>query len=109
MERRADGLVCFEFSIGWPELAVELMLPEAAFEAVAALRGQPSGGYPYPLEAELPAVRDAYRALLAAPAIRGLLRTGPGMERVLPDPTPAKPEKDGPGPCPGPSDLIEFD
>lgn len=32
-ERRADGLVAFEFSIGWPELAVELMLPSAAFEA----------------------------------------------------------------------------
>ncbi|MFP8779953.1 phenol hydroxylase subunit [Hydrogenophaga sp. RWCD_12] len=32
-ERRADGLVSFEFSIGWPELAVELMLPAAAFEA----------------------------------------------------------------------------
>ena len=30
-ERRADGLVAFEFSIGWPELAVELLLPEAAF------------------------------------------------------------------------------
>jgi len=36
MERRADGLVSFEFSIGWPELAVELMLPEAAFEAFCA-------------------------------------------------------------------------
>lgn len=32
MERRADGLVSFEFSIGWPELAVELMLPAAAFD-----------------------------------------------------------------------------
>jgi phenol hydroxylase P0 protein len=31
-ERREDGLVAFEFSIGWPELAVELMLPAAAFE-----------------------------------------------------------------------------
>ncbi|MDQ7745925.1 phenol hydroxylase subunit [Hydrogenophaga pseudoflava] len=36
IERRADGLVSFEFSIGWPELAVELMLPEAAFEAFCA-------------------------------------------------------------------------
>jgi phenol hydroxylase P0 protein len=26
-------LVAFEFSIGWPELAVELMMPEAAFDA----------------------------------------------------------------------------
>ncbi|AOW14464.1 phenol hydroxylase [Hydrogenophaga crassostreae] len=32
LERRPDGLVSFEFSIGWPELAVELMLPDAAFE-----------------------------------------------------------------------------
>lgn len=31
LERRADGLVSFEFSIGWPELAVELLLPAAAF------------------------------------------------------------------------------
>ena len=30
-ERRADGLVAFEFSIGWPELAVDLLLPAAAF------------------------------------------------------------------------------
>ena len=29
--RREHGLVEFEFSMGWPELAVELMLPEAAF------------------------------------------------------------------------------
>ena len=33
IERRADGLVAFEFSIGWPELAGELMLPAPAFEA----------------------------------------------------------------------------
>ena len=32
----ADGLVAFEFSIGWPELAVELMLPASAFEAFCA-------------------------------------------------------------------------
>lgn len=36
LERRADGLVAFEFSIGWPELAVELMLPAPAFEAFCA-------------------------------------------------------------------------
>lgn len=29
---RADGLVAFEFSIGWPELMVELLLPRAAFD-----------------------------------------------------------------------------
>ena len=32
IEQRGDGLVAFEFSIGWPELAVELLLPAAAFE-----------------------------------------------------------------------------
>lgn len=30
-ERRADGLVAFEFSIGWPELALDLLLPAPAF------------------------------------------------------------------------------
>lgn len=30
-EHRADGLVAFEFAIGWPELSVELLLPLAAF------------------------------------------------------------------------------
>jgi phenol hydroxylase P0 protein len=29
---RTDGLVCFEFAIGWPELFVDLMLPRAAFD-----------------------------------------------------------------------------
>lgn len=32
-ERRTDGLVAFEFAIGWPELCVELLLPLAAFDA----------------------------------------------------------------------------
>jgi phenol/toluene 2-monooxygenase (NADH) P0/A0 len=32
LARRPDGLVSFEFSIGWPELAVELMLPTTAFD-----------------------------------------------------------------------------
>lgn len=31
--RRANGFVEFEFSIGWPELAVELLLAEPDFEA----------------------------------------------------------------------------
>lgn len=35
-ERRDDGLVAFEFSIGWPELAVELMLPARAFDEFCA-------------------------------------------------------------------------
>lgn len=34
--RRDNGLVEFSFSIGWPELAVELMLPAPAFEAFCA-------------------------------------------------------------------------
>jgi phenol hydroxylase P0 protein len=29
---RIDGLVCFEFAIGWPELFVDLMLPRSAFD-----------------------------------------------------------------------------
>lgn len=33
LKRRSNGFVEFEFSIGWPELSVELMLPEADFEA----------------------------------------------------------------------------
>jgi phenol/toluene 2-monooxygenase (NADH) P0/A0 len=36
LEIRPDGLVSFEFSIGWPELAVELMLPTPAFEDFCA-------------------------------------------------------------------------
>lgn len=33
LKRRDNGFVEFEFSIGWPELAVELMLPRPAFDA----------------------------------------------------------------------------
>lgn len=33
IEQRPDGLVAFEFAIGWPELSVELLLPERAFDA----------------------------------------------------------------------------
>ncbi len=33
LQTRPNGLVEFEFSIGWPELAVELMLPRPAFDA----------------------------------------------------------------------------
>lgn len=36
LEQRADGLVAFEFAIGWPELAVELLLPATAFEEFCA-------------------------------------------------------------------------
>lgn len=35
-EERADGLVSFEFAIGWPELCVELLLPRAAFAEFCA-------------------------------------------------------------------------
>jgi phenol/toluene 2-monooxygenase (NADH) P0/A0 len=34
--KRDNGLVEFAFSIGWPELAVELMLPEADFQDFCA-------------------------------------------------------------------------
>lgn len=33
LKKRDNGLIEFEFSIGWPELVVELMLPQTAFEA----------------------------------------------------------------------------
>ena len=33
LRRRDNGLVEFEFSIGWPELVVELMLPRQDFDA----------------------------------------------------------------------------
>ena len=33
---RDDGLVAFEFSISWPELAAELVLPRAAFNEFCA-------------------------------------------------------------------------
>jgi phenol hydroxylase P0 protein len=45
IEERADGLVAFEFSIGWPELAVELLLPAPAFaDFCATQRVQRLGG-----------------------------------------------------------------
>ena len=31
IDKSGEGMVRFEFSIGWPELAVELMLPAQAF------------------------------------------------------------------------------
>ncbi len=30
-ERRPNGLVAFEFSVGWPDMSVELVLPEPSF------------------------------------------------------------------------------
>lgn len=35
-ETSPDGLVVFEFSIGWPEQMVELVLPTAAFDEFCA-------------------------------------------------------------------------
>lgn len=32
-DRRDNGLVAFEFSVGWPDLAAELVMPEPMFEA----------------------------------------------------------------------------
>jgi phenol hydroxylase P0 protein len=31
-EVRPNGLVIFDFSIGWPEMAAELVMPQAAFD-----------------------------------------------------------------------------
>ena len=36
LKRRSNGFIEFEFSIGWPELSVELMLPERDFEDFCA-------------------------------------------------------------------------
>lgn len=36
LELRPDGLVVFQFAIGWPELAVELVLPSQAFTQFCA-------------------------------------------------------------------------
>lgn len=32
LRESADGLVAFEFAIGWPDLAVELAMPRAMFD-----------------------------------------------------------------------------
>lgn len=53
-EERADGLVAFDFSIGWPELSVELMLPRAAFDEFCAtnhvVRLEPRADAPTPVD-----------------------------------------------------------
>ena len=52
LEQRHDGLVSFEFSIGWPELSVELLLPRRAFAEFCAtnrvqrLDGEPRHHHP---------------------------------------------------------------
>jgi phenol hydroxylase P0 protein len=37
--KRPDGLVQFEFAIGWPDLAVELAMPQAMFDDFCARNG----------------------------------------------------------------------
>lgn len=53
-EERADGLVAFDFSIGWSELSVELMLPRAAFDEFCAtnhvIRLEPRAEAPTPVD-----------------------------------------------------------
>jgi phenol hydroxylase P0 protein len=53
-EERADGLVAFDFSIGWPELSVELLLPRAAFDEFCAtnrvIRLEPRAEAPTPVD-----------------------------------------------------------
>lgn len=36
LRRDARGTVVFEFAVGWPDMAVELAMPEAAFDAFCA-------------------------------------------------------------------------
>ena len=86
---------------------------------MAALRGQPPGGYPYPLETERGPVRTAYRSFLRAPAVLALLGPAEAPDRTPPDrdvpdrsvtlrvPSPLK--TDGPGQGPGPSEIPDFD
>jgi len=101
------------------------ILPHEAFEAVAQMRGQPAGGYPYPLVGEREAVRDTFEMFLSSPAVRGVLGTArtPGpvpAEPPAPDiPKPCTltqltetgrgPETKGPEQGPGPSDTPDFE
>jgi phenol/toluene 2-monooxygenase (NADH) P0/A0 len=60
LNRTAGGLVQFEFSVGWPELSAELVLPQAAFDefcttnAVQILDGEAAGDPLRNLEEEQP-------------------------------------------------------
>lgn len=38
-QERADGMISFEFAIGWPELFVELLLPRQAFKEFCVTHG----------------------------------------------------------------------
>lgn len=85
------------------------------FEATAALRGQPAGGYPYPLKAEMGQVRDAYQAFLSAPAVTAAIGAVPAREaaRYAPSPDPVTPApsetRERPERSPGPSDTPDFE
>lgn len=57
VERRADGMVEFEFAVGEPELFVEMLLPQAAFEAFCAAQG-----VAVPVSPLAPAASDAAAA-----------------------------------------------
>lgn len=90
--------------------------PEEVFEAEAALRGQPPGGYPYPRAGEMGEVRAAYKALLGAPGLRHVLApAGPDMRDQVPDGTVTRPADQGPvsrpetGPGPRTSPTPDFD
>lgn len=39
LERHANGIVRFEFAVGWPDMACELALPAAQFEAFCTQHG----------------------------------------------------------------------
>ena len=53
-DERSDGLVAFDFAIGWPELSVELMLPTAAFAEFCAAHRVIRLGAPSPAAPQAP-------------------------------------------------------
>lgn len=58
VEQRANGMVEFEFAVGEPELFVEMLLPQAAFESFCAaqgLRPAPARAEPVPTDSPGPA------------------------------------------------------
>jgi hypothetical protein len=94
------------------------ILPQEVFEAVAEMRGQPPGGYPYPLETERPAVRQAYRAFLNAPAVHAVLWAEPlaetsaqvsALPQAVPQTRTVPRNVERPEQSPGPSETPDFD
>lgn len=67
VEQRADGMVEFEFAVGEPELFVEMLLPQAAFDDFCRSQGVhpanpllPAGSAPHgPATAATPASDDS--------------------------------------------------